>query len=694
MLGTIEQGHTLVVTEDDYLAFSRRLPVLSAVLTAYFATRTLLFLCHDLEDAAFKQLYVQLVANLGEHARHAYAVLPGCTNYQVQYWAAKGLQLIDADPEAFVEALGAIVPPVAVPAHPVEKPTEAPLPKRPFKFLDYYDTADADIFFGRQHETRDLAQLALSHRLVVLTGASGTGKTSLVRAGVVPLLDHQGCLTAVVRVGDDPVVAIIEGLRRMVPGLSLPANASLLQAVQAAEAQSERVLVIIIDQFEEFFVRLGQPTQERFIDALAACLAERDARLGTRFVLSLRSDFFVQLQALRSRIPGVFHNTYEVQRLTPQQARLTIAGPLQAVGLDVDPGLVDSIVTDLDLEGIDPPQLQIVCDRLYQKAMDADSPVLTIDLYRRLGGAERILNDYLDNVLARLPQADQSLAREILKALVTSHDTKDRRTADDLAQSLAAPAADVTRVADDLVHARLLRRIDRAYELVHDYLVRRVREWLDQGDRQLKEVQEMLRREVDGWRTRRLSLSRAELRLIATCSERDRLRPSADELALIAYSAVLHDMNADVWLARVSDPGAVLLLLLGDEDPVARQRAAARLATHSAPGVGDALVRLALTDPAPAVRQAAARSLGELNDGAGLARLVQAAHAAESRGPAVAALAQARDAGTRWAPGLDGMLRLRAQGQLALIRLERSRWRILYEAVGGALGGALGLSLG
>ena len=699
MLGSIERGETLVITEDDYLDFTRRLPALSSLLKAYFATRTLLFLCHDLADAAFKQLYAEVTANLGQHVRRAYAVLPGRTDYQAQYWSGKGLQVIDADPLAFLEALSAAVPqepPPPTTPPPLGRGPGGRLTKRPFKFLDYYDSADADIFFGRERETRALAQLALSHRLVILTGASGTGKTSLVRAGAVPALKEQGCLAVVTRLGDDPKAAIINALRRAVPDLQLPATATLAQAVQAAEAQSKTLIVIFLDQFEEFFLRLGQPTRERFIAALAKCLD--DANLGTRFVLSLRSDFFVQLQAFRSRLPGVFHNTYEVYRLTPQQARETIVGPLRAVGLDVEPTLVDAIVADLDLEGIDPPQLQIVCDRLYQKAMDTGDRRLTVALYERLGRAERILNEYLDDVLARLPDADRALAREVLKALVTSRDTKDNLSLEQLVRGLAAPEADVARVVGDLEGDRLLRRVDaeRAgelrYELVHDHLARRVREWLDEGERKLKAVQEMLRRQVDGWRQDRLSLSRAEMRLVD--GQRDRLRPSEEELALIAYSAALHDVSAEAWLDRAPDATKVLRHLLGDEDAEGRQRAAARLGQRGGPGVGEALAKVALGDPEPAVREVAAQALGSLSDESGLNALAQATRDHESRRLAVVALAHTRDVGARLPTSLSTVVRLRVMGRVAGMRFWRARLRVLYQTLGGALGGALGSGLG
>jgi hypothetical protein len=233
------------------------------------------------------------------------------------------------------------------------------------------------------------------------------------------------------------------------------------------------------------------------------------------------------------------------------------------------------------------------------------------------------------------------------------------------------------------------------YELVHDHLAQRVREWLDEGERQLKAAQEMLRREMDGWRQHRLSLSRAEMRLVD--GQRDRLRPSEEELVLIAYSAVLHDISAKAWLGRTSNPTAVLLALLGDEDAVARQRAAVRLGQRGDPGVGAALAKVALADPEPTVRETAARALGTLGDSrdeAGLALLADATRVGESRQPAVVALAHARDVGAQLPAGLGTAVRLRVMGRLAGMRVWRARRRVLYQTLGGALGGALGLGVG
>ena len=380
LLGDVERKEAIVITEDDYLAYADRSPLLSDMVKAHFATTTPLFLHCDLDDPHLKQIYDEVVRRQGRHKARGFAVHPTPTDYQRRFWARKNLEIIVADPVAFLQALHHELTERAPAAPPKERPPIAP-GRRPYKFLDYYEARDADLFYGRETEIRQLVPKILSHRLTVLVGQSGTGKTSLLLAGVKPELERHACAVVYVRLLDDSVESLLGAVRATLE-LELPA-APLLDALETVEDTLSGPLVLILDQFEEFFVGFGAQSQQRFIEELGRCLRSR--LVGTRFVLALRDDFFVHLHEFQPQVPGVFNNTFELHRLTPQQAVAAITRPLEHFDMTVEEALVEQLVADLDQEGVDPPQLQIVCDGLYDHALARGSKTLTLADYQALG---------------------------------------------------------------------------------------------------------------------------------------------------------------------------------------------------------------------------------------------------------------------------------------------------------------------
>ncbi|MDX1521725.1 MAG: SIR2 family protein [Anaerolineae bacterium] len=194
--GSIDRIESLVLTENDYETFFENQTSLSIVLQSYLARKTVLFVGYDLADPNFKQLYRKVTAPLDGYARRAYAFGAVPTNRVAHWCKYQGIEVIEVPATAFVEALtlqlsrfkARTQPPdrvrTPVPAEPVVRP----LPDSPYKFLDFYDTGDEHIFFGRKVEKQQLTSLIHAHRLTLLYGASGTGKTSLLLAGVQPSL--------------------------------------------------------------------------------------------------------------------------------------------------------------------------------------------------------------------------------------------------------------------------------------------------------------------------------------------------------------------------------------------------------------------------------------------------------------------------------------------------------------------------
>ena len=194
--GSLERIESLVLTEDAYETFFEDHASISLVLQGYLARKTMLFVGYDLTDPHFKRLYRKVTAPLDHFTRRAYAFGAALPAHTASWARRRQIEVIEADVTRFLESLTAqLAARKAAASRFLSKEdklnTQADaLPERPYKFLDYYEAKDAGIFYGRQQETQHLCALIHAHRLVLLYGASGVGKTSLLLAGAVPRLEQ------------------------------------------------------------------------------------------------------------------------------------------------------------------------------------------------------------------------------------------------------------------------------------------------------------------------------------------------------------------------------------------------------------------------------------------------------------------------------------------------------------------------
>ncbi len=700
MQGCITQPDSLIVTEDDYEGFLVRLPTLSDVIRALFATKTLIFIGYDLEDRSFRRFYANVTRGVGLHRRRAYAVSERrLAPVDVKFWRQKGIEILQASLVDFLEGLAAEINRLG----PVEELEEvAPLPDQPYKFLDSFDTEDAGIFFGRKQEGHRLADKILSHRLVVLYGESGAGKTSLIRAGAAPILARRGCLPLVVRPADDPALAVKRELRDKLEGLP-DLTTDLAPFLQAAEQATEKLIVVFLDQFEEFFLRFGDQSRAGFIAELARC--RQSEAVDTRFVLSIREDFFIRLHEFEGRLPTIFDSRYRLERLTRENAREAIVEPAKLFGVAYEERLVERLLDDLYQEGVGPPQLQIVCDRLYREFGQAERPIALAD-YEQLGGAKEILAGYLDSVLAAYEGQELEAAKGILMTLVTSQETKALSSFDAIAAEVGRGRETVEPTLRSLIDQRLVRGVQAGeyYELTHDYLVEEIKQWIGEDAKRVKEAREMLSRALADWRSSGMLIDLKKLQRIH--AQRERLALGRAECELLLRSAARYEYEMDDWLGlvpEVDDQVACLADVLTPEHRPAERihvvRSLSRIQTDELgkrSDVGRILQQVALEDAEAEVRQAAAVGLARAGAGTPIEGLAQIAcqDEGEQRARATEALAWVWDTHAALLPDLSWPLYAKVARRVARIRLSRAGDSIRSVTVGGALGGAVGFAVG
>ncbi|MCB0138664.1 MAG: SUMF1/EgtB/PvdO family nonheme iron enzyme [Caldilineaceae bacterium] len=391
--------------------------------------------------------------------------------------------------------------------------------RNPYRSLLDYRLEDAPYFYGRDAAIADLLGKIHDHRLTVLHADSGSGKSSLLQGGIAARLLAAGHLPLHLRPYREPITPFIK--RAFLPNLeALPELArfrgmpleGFLGAVSTYLGDS--TLYIFIDQFEEFFVELPRPDQERFAQELADCLDE--IGLDVRWVFSLRKEYFSDLSCFQPRIEP-FVNEFFLSTFQLTEAKDVIVEPARKHSVKYESeALVDLILTDLqDKDGsLQPPQVQIVCHTLFEETLQSATPkCITKVLYElprgRSGpGAAGILGSYLSCELERMNADERELARQILVALITSKERRGRRRFDNLLAELRIlnhhiNEEQIGRVLANLINRYLLRQDEDdqddhpIYELAHDYLLTEIA--IDPETVARKAAQELLNREVEAY---------------------------------------------------------------------------------------------------------------------------------------------------------------------------------------------------
>lgn len=374
--------------------------------------------------------------------------------------------------------------------------TTSASPDSPYKFLDSYSDAEHDRarFFGRERETEILLSDVVISRLVVLFARTGTGKTSLINAAVRPALDRRGYETFFVRVRRDPAASAREELLRH-PQISALEGDTLAEqlANTVRMLDPRRPIVLFFDQFEEYFLYLAreEPDAARaFVTDLAKLYRNRES--AVHVVLSIREDFYVELDSFRDEIPTIFQreSNLRLRWFEREQARAAIVGPIDTEQATIEDKLVERLLDDLSRRHglVEPAQLQIVCDTLWRESTDG---VLSLDEYVALGheeGESTISEQIVSSRLAE--QFEQFEKREELQLvewlltpgiLSTDRGTKYVRDFPSLVKDLGVASSrlggeealhHVLRVLEESRLVRSYVRDDLEHiELMHDYLV-------------------------------------------------------------------------------------------------------------------------------------------------------------------------------------------------------------------------------
>ena len=349
----------------------------------------------------------------------------------------------------------------------VPKPTESE--ECPYQGLEAFTDETAKYFFGREAETTELLRRLEQCNFVPVIGPSGMGKSSVVRAGLVPRWQQQGGEVVMMKPDEAPFLMLKQALKnhwkdsislgeqRRLCGLL---NAKEQGLVALAEAlPGENRLLLVVDQFEELFTLCRAEVCKRFIEQLVAVGQNDDSRLA--IVMTMRSEF-VTNWLLTAEIPELINQQkLEIRPLLTQGLINAICEPARIQKCQIGEGLLELILADVDSEPNSLPLLEFCLTELW-KERDIKKSLLTAAVYRETGSLKGALNQRADAVFHSMTEKEKSVAQKVFLQLVSIRrdeaDTRKRRTKEELLGLESDPAQRkrVKEVIDYLVEKRLL----------------------------------------------------------------------------------------------------------------------------------------------------------------------------------------------------------------------------------------------
>lgn len=376
----------------------------------------------------------------------------------------------------------------------------------PYLGLTPYDEGDADLFFGRRAERDLVVANLLTSRLTVMYGPSGVGKSSLLRAGVLPRLragvglPTGGSPRAIVLVDawqGDPVRAILGAVAAAADDADpVREDVPFDEALARYGRRLGGILLLVLDQFEEYF--LYHPDGDDGLrNELPLTLARADIR--SRVLICVREDALAKLDALEGSAAALFGNLLRLGPMSDAAAIEAITKPVERgqERMTLEAGLPERVLQLLHERepsagaargvragssgGVEPAYLQLVMRRLWDREVRSGSFLLRIATLESMGTLRDIVSEHLREAMARLTPAERRRMAEAFHYLVTPSGAKIAQRRDDLAQLTGAREDEIAAPLKKLAagDARILRPVDDSpsYEIFHDLLAQPLLDW-------------------------------------------------------------------------------------------------------------------------------------------------------------------------------------------------------------------------
>lgn len=406
----------------------------------------------------------------------------------------------------------------------------------PFKFLDAYSREDEDIFFGRDEEIEALYQMVFQTDLILIFGASGTGKTSLIQCGLASKFQPYEWLALSIRRGDNLNVSLGKALsasessaKELPEGDNLDwlndgsdqqstatatkSDSALAQQLKNLYLRHFKPIFLIFDQFEELYILGEKEEQDQFIESVREILRSEQP---VKIILSIREEYLGYLYEFERKVPELLRKKLRIEPMNLGKVQSVVSGigrlPQSNVQLEagqeaaIGQGIFEKLKGREHTRTIELPYLQVFLDKLYlhisqdtERQVDA---LFTRAALQEMGDIGDVLRDFLDEQVqqnARTLQTSPETIKKLLAPFVTLDGTKDPLSATQLHSRLPElPAEFITRALQAFQNSRILRfdEKEQRYEVAHDSLARQIATYQDAEDVALQKAGQMIRTQL------------------------------------------------------------------------------------------------------------------------------------------------------------------------------------------------------
>lgn len=375
----------------------------------------------------------------------------------------------------------------------------------PFKFLDSYGAGDKDIFFGREREVEEVYDKVFQSKLLLVYGASGTGKSSIINCGLANKFDESDWFPIRIRRGGNINRSLFNQIEKeAIQKVDLSedektTNYGLQKVINSVYLDHFKPIYLIFDQFEELFIFGFKDEWSNFISSIRFLM---NTDLDLHFIFIIRGEYLEFLSEFEELIPDFFDNRVRVEKMTRKKAEETIKGPARKFEISIQDGFEDLLLKKIspDKSHIELTFLQVFLDKIYKSATGrASGEVLkfTHKQLEELGQLGDVLAEFVDEQLFQME--DPKAALTVLKSFVSLQGTKIqnslkqvRRYCHDLGYPL--PEKDVAEIIRSFINKRILKDHDDNgnYELRHDSLAEKIFEKITNQEKELLDVKQFL----------------------------------------------------------------------------------------------------------------------------------------------------------------------------------------------------------
>ncbi|MBD2490469.1 WD40 repeat domain-containing protein [Aulosira sp. FACHB-615] len=399
----------------------------------------------------------------------------------------------------------------------------------PYKGLKKFEPEDKDIFFGRDQFLTGIVNQLQQTNLILLLGASGSGKSSVVRAGLIPWLSQKWG-TKLVKLTFTPDIdpfesfyaSLLSKYKQSAVQMAREAETDTLTEVVNRLKQPDDYWFILIDQFEELFTTTQPEKRNKFISSLVQ-LSKINVS-NVKIVATMRADFLDRFSPYPALVKATDNHRPIIAEMQQDELRLAIEQPAAHHGVVFETGLVEEIIKDVQGQAGYLPLLQYTLNLLWEtevKTGSINDRTLNLNTYRMLGGVRGALQEHIDKIYGAFSQPEQLATQKIFLKLVdiggdseSSSDWKPvRRRAnrfefsEELEQSVLRKLIDenllVSNAPQETLHDRLTTAPVSTVEIAHEILLTSwttLNTWIEEN-RQAIALFNRLNDDVAHWQT-------------------------------------------------------------------------------------------------------------------------------------------------------------------------------------------------